>query len=320
MMPEINNWMQDITYDVSVCDAARRSLRAKLSMVEHYLPLAAKHATEDIEHVHKLRVATRRTIAALTLFADVLPVKQTRWLRKHLKRLRRATGKARDLDVVASKQAGQRFKRSRKFAKRIHRERKLAQRPINKFYRRLIPNDSLARHVDDFLDQIGKDPAGSEHACFGDWARSRLECVVKRFFESVPRQKNDLKSLHRFRIRGKELRYAMELLAPAFPPEFHEELSPIVETLQDRLGKINDHAVGCARFERWIKSSKKKHRRCLRKQLNSERGKLKSSMRKFDRWWTPEFSNEVLERFDRFLNPHPLTMLNAAGHSDPVCR
>ena len=45
--------------DASVDDAARLSLEARLTAVAHHLPLAAYHAEQDVEHVHRLRVSTR---------------------------------------------------------------------------------------------------------------------------------------------------------------------------------------------------------------------------------------------------------------------
>ena len=58
----------------------------------------------------------------------------------------------------------------------------------------------------------------------------------------------DVQALHAFRIQGKQVRYAMEIFAGAFPPEFREQLYPIVETLQDRLGAINDHVTAQTHF------------------------------------------------------------------------
>src|SRR5262249_22855308 len=53
----------------------------------------------DIEHVHRLRVATRRAGAALRIFESCLPDKTFRRVRKQLRAMRRAAGEARDWDV-----------------------------------------------------------------------------------------------------------------------------------------------------------------------------------------------------------------------------
>ena len=61
-----------------------------------------------------------------------------------------------------------------------------------------------------------------------------------------------MRRLHAFRIEGKQLRYAMEIFAGAFPPAFRGELYPLVEQLQERLGKINDHATAWVLFVGWL--------------------------------------------------------------------
>ena len=98
-------WIEGIGPDGSVDDAARRSLEPRLTAVVHWLPLAAYLAEHDVEHVHRLRVSTRRAVAALKLYRDWLPRKQRRWVKKRLKKIRRAAGDARDLDVLAERLA-----------------------------------------------------------------------------------------------------------------------------------------------------------------------------------------------------------------------
>jgi CHAD domain-containing protein len=309
-MPATSKWIDDITYEMSVPEAARRSLQSRLAAVQRYFGLAVKHPERDAEYIHQLRVFTRRTTAALKLYADVLPAEQAKWFRRRLSKVRRAAGKARDLDVLARDQAKASDKAGKRFRKLIRRERKKAQRPIKKLYRRLVRGGSLSRHVDALLEGIVRDASELEEVRFGDWARSRLDHIVEKFFAAAPSEPSDLKSLHRFRIRGKELRYAMELLASAFPPEFRNELYPIVQELQDMLGEINDHAVACARFERWIATSKKMQRRYLKGRLEHEHTQLAASVRKLTKHWTPDFAAQMRENFRIILNSEPPAILH----------
>src|SRR5438876_3295955 len=93
-----SKWIPGLEPTTPVADAARRALDLRLRVVHHYLPLAVKHADEDLEHVHQLRVGTRRARAALDIFGSCLPDKALKKARKQLKRLRRAAGEARDWD------------------------------------------------------------------------------------------------------------------------------------------------------------------------------------------------------------------------------
>ena len=65
---------------------ARRTLRKRLDAVWTELQAAAGERP-DADRVHRLRVATRRTLAALDVFAALLPAKRRDWFAKRLRRL-----------------------------------------------------------------------------------------------------------------------------------------------------------------------------------------------------------------------------------------
>src|SRR5207247_10117237 len=92
-------WIPGTRAKQPVAKAARRALRLRLGEVCRMLPLAARHAHEDVEYVHQLRVASRRAVATVDVFWDLLPTKRRQWVRKQLKRVRRAAGEARDSDM-----------------------------------------------------------------------------------------------------------------------------------------------------------------------------------------------------------------------------
>src|SRR2546421_3740321 len=100
-MASSSKWIEGIGPETRIEEAARRSLEPRLAAVGHYLPMAAHLAEHDVEHVHRLRVATRRAVAALKLYRKLLPKKPARWMKKRLRKIRRAAGDARDLDVLA---------------------------------------------------------------------------------------------------------------------------------------------------------------------------------------------------------------------------
>src|SRR3954469_4344005 len=100
-------WIEGLGPDSSVEDAARRSLEPRLTAVAQLLPMAAHLAEHDIEHVHRLRVATRRATAALKLYRDCLSQKSRRWMSKRLRKIRQAAGDARHPDVLAGRRVGE---------------------------------------------------------------------------------------------------------------------------------------------------------------------------------------------------------------------
>lgn len=288
-------WIEGVSADDSVSEVIRISVHARLAAVEYYLPLAAERAHEDIRYVHELRVATRRSMAAIRIFGDLLPKQHARWFERKLRRIRQAAGKARDLDVLEQRHlrsADQ--KRSRALLQDIRERRQKAQVPIQRIWKRLLQKDSLARRLHKLQESVAKSGHKQYDDRFEGWARGRMENASGEFFAGMPDDVSDLKELHQFRIRGKQMRYAMELLAPAFPKSFRTELYPVVENLQELLGDVNDHRNACLRLQRWKKAeSTKKRTAYLRKLLKAERMELKNSLQRFQAWWTPARALEL---------------------------
>src|SRR5262245_53297140 len=92
-------WIEGLEPGMAVADATRRVLAERFEIVCRYLPLAMHQPDADSEHVHRLRVGTRRAGAALRIFRAWLPDRARRRARRALRDLRRAAGDARDWDV-----------------------------------------------------------------------------------------------------------------------------------------------------------------------------------------------------------------------------
>src|SRR5579872_4621176 len=92
-------WIAGLSAGMPLFDALEVTFRQRYEAVLYYLPLAAHHADENIEYVHKLRVACRRLAAALDVLAEGLPKAAHEPLSKLVAEARRDCGTARDLDV-----------------------------------------------------------------------------------------------------------------------------------------------------------------------------------------------------------------------------
>ena len=73
--------------------------------------------------------------------------------------------------------------------------------------------------------------------------------LVRALDEAAGRDLSDADNLHKVRIAGKRLRYAMEILAGCFLPSFREKLYPAIETMQEILGRANDSRFAISRLE-----------------------------------------------------------------------
>jgi CHAD domain-containing protein len=78
-------------------NVAARTLRRRLDAVWSLLPPASREADREPESVHHLRVATRRAIAAINAFRDLIPGRRADWFEKQLRRIRRAARLQQDL-------------------------------------------------------------------------------------------------------------------------------------------------------------------------------------------------------------------------------
>ncbi|HUK93163.1 MAG TPA: CHAD domain-containing protein, partial [Methanomicrobiales archaeon] len=81
----------------SLCGYGTGYLLHQLAAMRDEMPGVASRG--DIEHIHRMRVATRRFRSALPLFSLCLPEKRTRRWRRRLRGVARALGEARDADV-----------------------------------------------------------------------------------------------------------------------------------------------------------------------------------------------------------------------------
>jgi CHAD domain-containing protein len=103
----------------------------------------------------------------------------------------------------------------------------------------------------------------------------------------------DYAQLHQVRIAGKRLRYAMEVFADCFDPEFRETLYPRIEQMQEILGRANDSHVA---IERLI--DLREHLRMIcptawprlhlgfEQLLRAHQRRLPQDRRRFLQWWS----------------------------------
>lgn len=304
--PSIGKWIEATSPDDCVQDVARQTMQARLAAVQHYLPLAAEKADEDVEHVHQLRVFSRRADAALKLYADLLPEKRARWLAKQLRRIRHAANDARDYDVLGQLWAREHSEvQAESLLVHVQERRTSAQQFVIAIHEQMQGDQRLEDRIAKLLQRVrprGKNKGKLKKTPFGEWARRQLRPLVQKFFQAAPGHREDVAALHQFRIRSKELRYALELLSGAFPPALRETLYPAIETLQDKLGQINDHATARVRLrERLDEVTDPAERRHLRQLFAKERTRFEQACHDFLAWWTQERQHALRAEFEAVL-------------------
>jgi CHAD domain-containing protein len=296
-MAKYSKWIQAAPGD-PLDQVAVRSLRSRLDPLEHYVPLAASGSDENIEYVHQMRVWSRRAAAALRLYKELLPKRRRKWLNRTLKTIRGAAGDARDDDVFALRLAADaEDPRAARLLGKVREHRASAQRPIVRLNRKLMQSGLFERKVRKLLGKVRFRGRPEECATdFHAWAVRQLDRHREAFFAASLADFSDYANLHRFRIAGKQLRYAVELLAPAFGDALQTETYPLIENLQDRLGEINDHAAAAARLDEWAKQV---HGKELQEYLaalqRQEEARMANKRAAFLDWWSEELAGRLHE-------------------------
>ena len=124
---------------------------------------------------------------------------------------------------------------------------------------------------------------------FGTAAQMTLAPIVNEFFAAAQADLTDIEALHQMRIAGKQVRYAMELLAGAFDRSFRHELYATFKEVQEKLGTINDHATAIVMFNQWSERVDYNGSRAeLDELIAIEEKQLDAKCQQFREWWTTQ--------------------------------
>ena len=294
-MGAADKWIAEANCDTPTGEVAGRALAARLGRVLHTLPLAAHLAYEDIEHVHAARVATRRAGAALRMYADFMPERPRKRMRKMLKGIRDSMGEARDLDVYLERLANDTDQASRELIARLERQRRLRQSDIIRAAMPLLLEEKLRNRVGKLIRKSEKHAVRKlRQRPFGEWATERLAHEWQAMVAGVPGDNPGAAELHEFRIVTKQFRYALELLGGGLPSKLRKSLYPQVKRLQARLGEIQDHAVAAEKLAAWQSGAgSKRERRLLEKLEGEERKRYEGKTVAFAHWWRHDRIDEL---------------------------
>ena len=298
---------------------------ARLESVLQLLPDAVENWEQNDEHVHALRVSTRRAEAALNMYRELVPEWRAAWIEKQLKRIRESSNDARDSDVFARRlEQDSNNTATSELAKRVRAHRVESQQLIVEVYQRLKQKKRFELRIAKLLKRVrlrGK-KIKAKNPSFSEWSTKKFTQLLDDFFEAAKCHQSDVEALHSFRISGKRVRYAMELLAGAYPEHFRQDVYSGLEKLQDKLGRINDHVNSASRIRFWIDEAakaKKQEIDYLKEILQTEEALLEQSKAEFCSWWNEKREAKTLEMFHDVIGNPPRSACSkhdsAAGSS-----
>jgi CHAD domain-containing protein len=212
---------------------------------------------EDVEDVHKMRVASRRLRATLDAYQAITKPKPFKKAYQRVKEAADVLGVARDADVMklhleeqfsqapADEQAGVQW-----FLNRLSLYREQQQQELEPFFRD-FDEQALKKGVTECIPKkrsllaktasiAGLDPEGPAGQNARLIAQTKLE-ELSRWDEyaDIPYA---VKELHRLRIAAKRLRYTLEIFADVLPATCTSVVKEVTQ-LQDELGVLHDSDV-----------------------------------------------------------------------------
>jgi CHAD domain-containing protein len=194
---------------------------------------------EDANTIHDLRVSIRRFTQELKVFEPWFGSKTVKRIRRQLRRLMERCGAVRNCDIAIDVLRTAGCADPALVAGLDHERRRTSQQ--------------LAHEVEEWRkkDRIGKwrdrlrlSRAGSRESADAN-AHRLLPVMVEDLFragQAAARPESSLQQMHRVRLKGKRVRYTLEL----FKQVYGKKTEPMVNSLkvlQEKLGGINDCAT-----------------------------------------------------------------------------
>jgi hypothetical protein len=155
-------------------------------------------------------------------------------------------------------------------------------------------NENIAAAWGEFVRRAlaALEPPTTLMQTLGDVAGFELPRLAGELADAAGRDLQPYEHLHRVRILGKRLRYAMEIFSSCYEAPFREVYYPAVEAMQDILGLANDSYEACQKLagvRGYLEAARPRDWRRLRPGIEAvfqfHERRLPEQRRKFERWW-----------------------------------
>jgi putative phosphoesterase len=231
------------------CSFGAATLTSRVKELVNQIEGAKKN--DDVEYVHKLRVASRRLRAALSIFQDCFSKRQTKIWRKAVRTVTTACGAARDADVLimflekylvhADPQTAPGVQH---LIMMMKTRRAVMQSDVVNVLGSLESSGILTAITDacrSILPSGGLNDVGSASPSTYENAREHIINRLDELLELEPfvHDQAAFKEHHEMRIAAKRLRYTMEIFAPLYESGLKDQIE-LMKQFQDVLGEMHD--------------------------------------------------------------------------------
>lgn len=235
---------------ITLLNALTHVLSEQYRIMEHNVPGVL--ADDDPEPLHDLRVASRRSRAALNQMKPAIEPGLRKQLLDGYRTIAKTTNRMRDLDVYMDVFAGYvdlvpefMHRDLKRYLRRLRQRRKRESRKTCAY---LVSADFL--DLMRFLDRSIHGEAGLSPGSRADVSAVPYACrKILKSYDKVLSIGNNINEdtpdavFHKLRIRCKKLRYLMEFFRNSFPKDRVYSLIRQLKSLQTLLGDFNDLSV-----------------------------------------------------------------------------
>lgn len=245
----VTNHSPDDSYKLFAAQVLLKRLQALSKEIE------GVRKAEDIEFIHRMRVATRRIRAALALFEGCFPKKDVINWNRQVKRITRSLGAARDLDVqidflekyLADQTDASHRLGVERLLLRLRQQREKLQPDVVEALERLEKSSVIAEMDETFRQQVvhARLHGISDHSPFvylEAYRNIMLRLEQMLAYDVYVYQPECITQHHSMRIAAKKLRYVIEVYEPLYNGAMKEPLAHVKE-IQELLGELHDTDV-----------------------------------------------------------------------------
>ncbi len=308
--------ISSLTASTPVAEAACGVIDQRLAKVRDCLRKTLGKPSRRRQHIHALRVATRRATAAVDLFRDCLPKPVRTELRTVLRSLRKAVGGARDWDVLLEA-----------LATTIH-----AAAPSDLPTLDMLTGWALAHRAQaqSALEQAAHDCSPRDlkklqvrvvaavrwkqkpEPSLGSFAEPLVSQRLADLTALADRDNDAWSLLHEVRIAGKRLRYTLEVVAGHLDPAVAEHVEPALVRLQEVLGGVNDSFTASRLLEDILSSMRSttpavanRYQHVLQKQITEHQQRMLNGREAFTAWLREWHSLEMQDALKAICRRRP---------------
>ncbi|MCD4671887.1 MAG: CHAD domain-containing protein [Anaerolineaceae bacterium] len=206
---------------------------------------------EDIEYVHRMRVATRRFRSVFDIFSACLPKKKRAAWETEISRLTKALSKARDLDVhIAMLESFSQTLPESQYHPGVHRlQLRLNQKrahvqpqivdDLNRM-RKMGVLDEIEKALQKMIPPQTETPSPYSPPLYHLAFKSINRCMNNLLgYDGRIQNPKKVEALHDMRLEAKSLRYTIEIFQNLYTDRLEVQLE-IVKDIQAQLGDIHD--------------------------------------------------------------------------------